>query len=354
MLTKLFQIVRKKAFIGCSIILCSLLMMACKKGPVKEEMSFDSGSFHIVGDLQLPLGNGPHPVILFVHGDGPNSRTSGVTYPPIMERMQNAGYATFAWDKPGTGESTGTIDRSKLFEQRTQIVLDAINLIKQHPNIDPARIGLWGISQAGYIMPLVLTKTRDIHFMIAISCPGCAGVDQGAYLASKQAVCAGLPEEQAREVEALFSAVERARTYEEYVIYKEQLLAFPELMVLEEQGVRMSIRPREEWHMDDLEGNYYWNPMDVIEQTTIPILAVFGEKDTQVDPVQGKEAYVSALQKAGNTHYRIELIPGTDHNILISETGCISERMNRSRAGWSNYPEEYLDLIEEWLGGLDL
>jgi pimeloyl-ACP methyl ester carboxylesterase len=334
-----------------TMIFLGLLLCASKEGPAKEEISFDSGPFHIVGDLQLPEGRGPFPVILFVHGDGPNSRTSA--YPPIMERMLKAGHATFAWDKPGTGASTGTIDRHQLFEQRTQIVLDAIERVKNHPDIDSKSVGMWGISQAGYIMPLVLTKTDDVRFMIAISCPGCAGVGQGAYLLSRQAVCSGLPEEQAKEVEALFLASEQARTYEEYAAVKRELENYPELKQLEAQGVRLTARPKEEWEPNDPSGHYFWDPMQVIEQTTIPILAVFGGKDTQVDPVQGKEAYESALQKAGNTDYRVELIQGTDHNILITETGCITERMNYSREGWFNYPAEYLGLIEEWLGELE-
>jgi hypothetical protein len=101
---------------------------------------------------------------------------------PIIERMLRAGYATFAWDKPATGESTGKIDRSRLIEQRSQIVLDAIAVLKECPEIDAQQLGLWGISQAGYVMPTVLTRSDDIAFMIAVSCPGGPGVDQGAYL----------------------------------------------------------------------------------------------------------------------------------------------------------------------------
>jgi pimeloyl-ACP methyl ester carboxylesterase len=92
--------------------------------------------------------------------------------------------------------------------------------------------------------------------------------------------------------------------------------------------------------------------MKVIERTTIPVLAVFGGRDTQVDPHQGVVAYRAALRKAGNPHSRVELVPDTDHNILLSETGCIAERESRSTAGWKNYPQEYLDLIEEWLTSL--
>ena len=319
-----------------------------------EVIAFPSGKFKVVGDLKIPEGKPPHPVILFVHGDGPNNRTSGVTYPPIMERMLRAGFATFAWDKPGTGESTGRIDRSRLLEQRSQIVLDAIEVLKERTDIDTDKIGLWGISQAGYVMPVVLSKSRDIAFMIAVSCPGEAGVDQGAYLVSRQAVCAGLPEEDAKQVEDLLSAVERSRTYEEYIRYKKQLAAYPALHSLTELGLNMRIRPNEEWHVHDQDGRYYWNPMEIIEKTSIPVLVFFGEKDTQADPIQGVKAYRAALKHANNPNFRVELIPGVDHNLIISETGCIKERNRRSRRGWQNYAPLYLDILEEWLRELDL
>ena len=325
------------------------LISGCQASRSTIEITFQSGPFKIVGDLKLPEGAGPFPVILFVHGDGPNNRTSGVTYPPIMERMHRAGYATFAWDKPGTGESTGEIDRSRLFEQRSQIVLDAIEVVKKRDEIVPQHIGLWGISQAGYIMPIVLSKSDDIAFMIAVSCPGVPGVDQGAYLVAAQAVCSGLPQEDAGEVQRLLSAVERARSYDEYVGYKKKLATYPALQSLTELGLTMRIRPKEEWHMDDLTGDYYWNPMKIIEETTIPVLAFFGTKDTQVDPIQGVQAYKSALEKAGNRHFRVELIPDGDHNLLLSETGCIEERQKRSAKGWRTYAPPYLDILEEWL-----
>ena len=38
--------------------------------PGSEEIKFQSGVFNIVGDLRLPEGIGPFPVVLFVHGSG--------------------------------------------------------------------------------------------------------------------------------------------------------------------------------------------------------------------------------------------------------------------------------------------
>jgi pimeloyl-ACP methyl ester carboxylesterase len=332
------------------LLLPSAVVPCCGQART-EEITFRSGPFTLVGDLRLPQGAGPFPAVVFVHGDGSNNRTSGVTYPPIMDRMLRAGYATFAWDKPGTGESTGEIDRSRLQHQRAQIVLDAIEVLHRRPDIDPDWIGMWGISQAGYVMPRVLERGGDVAFLIAVSCPGVAGVEQGAYLLTAQAVCAGLPDDDRAEVEGLFAAVERARSYEDYVRHKTALAAYP---AVESLGGMLNvpvtrIRPREDWHADDLAGDYYWNPMQVVEEITIPVLAVFGGKDTQVDPVQGRDAYRAALASGGHPHSRVELIPGTDHNIILTETGCLAEREGRSRAGWSNYPQSYLDLIEEWL-----
>src|SRR5512136_341536 len=50
-----------------------------------EEITFQSGEFTLVGDLQLPEGTGPFPVVLFIHGDGEADRTEGVYFLPIME-----------------------------------------------------------------------------------------------------------------------------------------------------------------------------------------------------------------------------------------------------------------------------
>jgi dipeptidyl aminopeptidase/acylaminoacyl peptidase len=129
-----------------------------------EEITFHYDDFKVSGELRLPESGEPHGVMIFVHGDGPNDRISGDSYPPIMERMLSAGFATFAWDKPGTGKSTGNLSGSELFKQRTGIVLKAIEILKHHQSIDENKIGLWGISQAGYIISMVLQESKDIRF----------------------------------------------------------------------------------------------------------------------------------------------------------------------------------------------
>ena len=308
-----------------------------------EEIAFQSGGFSVVGELTTPPGNGAYPVVVFVHGDGPASRRN---YRISRERALRAGYATFVYDKPGSGASAPAYDRSRLFEQRTQVLLDAVATLKAHPAIDGEAIGLWGISQAGYVMPQAITRSEDIAFMIAVSCPGANSIDQSAFLLKAQCLCEGMTAAEAEAVEEHFAGLFTAQTYAEYLSHAEPLVANP---VVVDIGFVSAITPRDEWEPRDTRGQAFFDPITLVERTKIPVLAFFGEKDTQIDPFQGLEAYEAALERAGNASFRVMLVPGVDHSMIISDTGCMNERSRRSRTGWRDYAPEYLDTMESWL-----
>ena len=315
------------------LLVIVLLLPACARQPQPariEEITFQSGEFTLVGDLRTPAGPGPFPVVLFVHGSGPVDRTFFGAYLPIMERMLGAGYAVFSWDKPGTGQSTGQVDNSpRVIHKRAQIVLDAIEVMKTRRDIDAGHIGLWGISQGGWVMPLVLLQSEDIAFMICVSCGGTSGRDQGAYLNTMESICAGVPEEQADELKRLFSELDKARTYETYagyVHYRETLAALAGIASVAPETSNREVIPEEAWQANDPEIEGWWNPIGVIEQTTIPVLAIFGDRDPNVDAIQGAFAWRKALERAGNLSFRVELLPGVGHIMEKSQTGCLEEQ----------------------------
>jgi uncharacterized protein len=375
------------------LALSLLLVPACARQPQParvEEITFQSGEFTIVGDLRTPAGTGPFPVVLFVHGSGDADRTFFGYYLPVMERMLRAGYAVFSWDKPGYGKSTGQLSNTRVIHQRAQIVLDAIEVMKAHPDIDLQRIGLWGISQAGWVMPLVLLQSEDVAFMICISCGGVSGDDQIAYQITSFAMfCEGVQGENVDQLRVLLADLDKARTfetYEEYLHYREVLNAFVGISpyrqkllgILAEVGASGAI-PQEAWLENDPEVEDWWNPAEVLEQVRIPVLAIFGDRDSNGDPIQGAYAWRKALEQAGNRNFRVELYPGVDHFMVASESSCLNEHMktfdqvlqeqgyrpmDESFALFQQEPGQhtpfsawpyapgYLDLIEEWLTSL--
>ena len=332
---------KKLNFLSCLMVLV-LSMPACSsqasRSPRVEVISFQSGSFHIVGDLRLPGGGGPYPVILFIHGSGPADRIGSGEYLPIMEQMLQAGYATFAWDKPGTGESTGKFDPLQVHSQRAQILLDAIQLMKGRSDIDPAQIGLWGSSQAGYVIPRVLAQSEDIAFVICVSCAGMSSADQMAFQVTALRLC-DVPEEKTGQKAGLLSELDQSQTYEtyaEYLHYREVLKALADLGSVSIGN--WPALPEEAWQKNDPEIQGWWNPIEVIEGTTIPVLAIFGDKDRQIDPLQGAYAYRQALAKAGNPYSRVEVFTSANHGIMTSETGCPED----DSRFYSQWLEQYL------------
>jgi len=311
-----------------------------------ESISFQSSHFNIFGELRKPQGNGPYPLVILVHGDGPAYRNYFST---LKECMLDAGYATLMWDKPGYGKSTGEFSKNHLREERAGILHDAIKKMNSHPEIDKSHIGVWGISQAGYVIPMAIEKTKDIAFMIMVGCPGENGIQQTAYLIKRQLEFEGISEEDAIAAENHFIQLFSAESFEEYIQHARPLYDNP---IQRELGFVSALWDKNNWKPHDPEGEGFFNPMDIIETVTIPTLVFFGAKDTQVDPFQGKEAYQEALKKAGNENFKIEIIPNSDHNIIICETGSMKERSKRSGEDWSNYAPAYLEIMDNWLKNL--
>ena len=96
---------------------------------------------------------------------------------PIWAEFARRGIASLAWDKPGVGCSTGDW-RAQSNEDRAHEALAAIAFLCGRPDIDPAAIGVWGISQAGWVLPVMCAGGAAPAFLIAVSAPVGTGAEQ--------------------------------------------------------------------------------------------------------------------------------------------------------------------------------
>lgn len=317
-----------------------------------EEIRFPSEHFDIAGNLYLPRNaNEKSPLVIWVSGSGPSFRTVKTKQTiKLINCFLDAGIAYFRIDKPGSGDSKGELNDDKLFDQLSQIVVDAINVLKVHPKIDPELIGLFGSSQAGYIMPLAAVKSKDIKFIMGSSCPGENSIEQWNYLIEKQMICEGIsPERVAKNVE-MFSIL---RTTSDKNMFDEAINYFVENpMIVKSLNYDSTFAERAQrwWPREINESDESrFNPVSIIERIKIPVFIVYGEKDTQIDPLQAIDAYSKALTKSGNLFYKIEMINGVDHNMCPSSTGCLNEISELSSAGTYSYSEEYYHIVEKWI-----
>lgn len=185
----------------------------------EERVTIRQGGDALDGVLATPKeGRGPYGLVVFVHGDGPVDATHDTFYRPLWESFARAGYASLSMNKPGVGGSAGNwLDQS--MEDRADETMAAISWARKRPDIDSRRIGLWGASQAGWVLPKVAARTPGLKFVIAVS-PAVNWQQQGRYNLLAQLREDGASAEQVdaalRRRETTLQLLCRGASFEEY------------------------------------------------------------------------------------------------------------------------------------------
>jgi alpha-beta hydrolase superfamily lysophospholipase len=102
--------------------------------------------------LTLPPGAGPFPAVAMVHGSGPATREE---FQSFAAYLASQGVAVLACDKRGVGQSLGRYPGERASESTIDILARDAQAEARYlvtlPEIDKARVGLFGDSQAGWI-----------------------------------------------------------------------------------------------------------------------------------------------------------------------------------------------------------
>ena len=95
---------------------------------------------------------GKHSLIVMVSGSGAGDTTADPYTMMHVHPWTRAGFAVVAYNKRGSGKSRGDPSETD-FQQRATDLLNVLKYCRQLPEVDSTRIGLWGISQAGWVIP---------------------------------------------------------------------------------------------------------------------------------------------------------------------------------------------------------
>jgi dienelactone hydrolase len=128
-------------------------------------VSYLSEGLKIYALMTVPTGEKPAagwPVIVFNHGYIPPTQyRTTERYVAYVAALARSGYIVFKSDYRGHGDSEGQASGAYGSPNYVIDVLNALSSIRQYPDADPNRVGMWGHSMGGYITlrSMVVTNT---------------------------------------------------------------------------------------------------------------------------------------------------------------------------------------------------
>jgi len=302
-----------------------------------EEVRFTDGDVTLAGTLTLPEGPGPYPALVLVHGSNAQPREG---FGPWTRYFAGLGYAVLAFDKRGTGRSTGDW-REVGFGPLAGDVLAGSRLLATRKDIRADKIGIWAISQAGWIAPLAISQApKEFAFLVVHSGTGTTPLEQGRLNLRYELQFRGAPESEiATALQYLELNDSVTRTGKGW----DRLQAFYESHRSEPNRLWRP-QPLDFWRRAYYRKFMDFDPRSSWETVRCPVLLLFGELDANVPPKESRPPIEEALRRAGNRSVTVKVFPKANHVLFAAETGAESEYPSRSR-----FAPGYFETMGTWL-----
>ena len=283
-----------------------------------EEVAFTNGDVTLRGTLYLPRSGGRHPALVLIHGSGRQPRDEYRFYARMYARR---GVAALAYDKRGSGLSGGSVTGST-YQVFAGDAVKAVDLLRHHHAIDPARVGIWGLSEGEWVGPAAAEMSHPA-FLVLVSASAKTPANQVAHETGARVRAAGFSEDQAREASELYGRVSQfQRTGQGRDELNKAL-----------ESARKEPWFAAAWYLDESVPEYervlalpWFRPwlarmdfdaLSILSRLTCPILAQTGTADPKSDGAASLERLRRAVARGTNAPFTGLAYPGAVHNVIV-------------------------------------
>ena len=316
-----------------------------RKQGVKQPVSYISREVQFInekekielsGTLTLPAKKGKFPAVVLISGSGPQNRDEEILgHKPFLvlaDNLSRNGIAVLRYDDRGTAKSKGLF-RPATAENYAEDARAAVEYLKKHPNIHSNKIGLIGHSEGGNIAPMLAAQDADISFMVLMAAPGVSNLDM--YLTQLDLIYKNeTPEIQQRDIPFWEKVYRNMAQIQDKKVLKDSLnVLFDQWLrtiPAEELATVGDVEAYKAQEVDRHSSDWYhyflrYNVNDYLPQLKIPLLAINGDKDIQVEAKQNLGGFRRMLENSRHPDYKIVELKNVNHFFQTCEKGDFQE-----------------------------
>jgi dienelactone hydrolase len=278
----------RRGVLAAGVIL-AVTALAPPASAADGEVTFTNGGVTLHGTVVAPPGGTKLPGLVMVHGSGAHSRED---YRDQAEAFARQGIATLIYDKRTEGYSQFERSYSTLADD----ALAAVEALRKRPEVDPARVGVWGLSEGGWVAPLAASRSADVAFVVTVGANGVKPAQQQAWAV----------ENQLRRLGMDGSVVRMASS-----TMMRQLVGggvFPEA---------------------------YYDPVPVLRSLHQPVLGLWGAKDVLTPPGEALRIFEASV-----ADHTLRVFPDAQHQLRRTTDGF--DKL-------PGYAPGYLELVGSWV-----
>lgn len=330
-----------------------------------EEVSYrnEKDNILLAGTISKPSSGNRFPVVLLITGSGPQDRDESIgmhkPFAVIADQLTRAGIAVLRVDDRGVGKSTGDF-RSATSENFASDVLSGIAYLRTRTDIDVNKIGLLGHSEGAMIAPYVAARSKDVAFIVLLAGPAIGGKET-MYFQAVEKPMAQMDKTYRDAYGKLYTSMfalaldsaasQHSEQYirDSYLDWKKNTAdSITQKLVrgTDEQVTASFIKGFSDFKRPWWNFFLRYEPRKDLEKIKIPVLALNGEKDEQVDPVSNLKLLTDIFTKNGNKDFKIIQVPGVNHLFQhCKQCGSIPEYL----ALEETFDPQTLTLITTWI-----
>jgi fermentation-respiration switch protein FrsA (DUF1100 family) len=325
----------------------------------EHEVVYANGDVALAGTLTLPPGPGPFPGAVLASGSGPQNRDGEIfdhrPFRVLADALTRRGIAVLRSDDRGVGGSTGDID-SVTTVDFAEDARRAVGFLRSRPEVADDKVGIIGHSEGGLVAPLAANRSDAVAFVVLLAAPGVSG---GALLEVQTERLAtamgGAPEIVAAQLVLVEEMVDLLSGEAEGDALHAALVEVAKRQLeLGGDAARQALGDDPDaaidQQIDRLLTPWFrffvlYDPRPALMALRVPVLALNGTLDLQVDVDQNLPAIEAALTAAGNPDWTARRLSGLNHLLQHATTGTVLEygQIEETLA------PEVLELIADWI-----